>query len=51
MRWPAQLVDAVTHHARAGAVALSEQLLDGRALPGPVFVPLAELVPILESRS
>jgi hypothetical protein len=48
-RWQALLVDSVTSQAHEGARRLRDQLIAQRALPAGGFVPLAPLVPTVDS--
>ena len=48
LRWPGQLAERVAHRAQAGAQCLREQLLPAPAGDEPHFVPLADVVPVVQ---
>jgi hypothetical protein len=48
LRWPEHLAERVAHRAQAGTRCLSAQLLPPPASEQPRFVPLAEVVPVVE---
>jgi hypothetical protein len=48
LRWPARLAETVAHRAQEGAIRLREHLTAPPALADPRFVPLADVVPIVD---